>query len=267
MPIDKVCLQCGQGFRVKPKNVLQKFCSKPCVTAYEATHGRVAARVAPVDFTCAHCGVGFQMGRSYVTAYRKKHGKDPLYCSMKCMGLAKRLPDDAWHATCVQCGKGIPLPRRPGGTINRQRVLCSTECRSLFRSLAWHRRNPNLETTRRIGKGGYVRLCIPGSPGQPSRDVLEHRYVMEQHLGRDLLPDETVHHINGVRSENEIKNLELFSSRHGPGQRVVDKVQFAIDILRLYPEFARAANVELREHVSDAPPESHSGCSLLLAPQ
>lgn len=62
---------------------------------------------------------------------------------------------------------------------------------------------------------------------------------MEQKLKRALLPDETVHHINGNRQDNRIENLELFSSRHGPGQRVVDKIAFAIEMLQTYPEFAR----------------------------
>lgn len=239
MPIDKTCQQCNANFRVKPKNILQKFCSKACVTAYEAVHGRVAARVAPVEFSCAQCGNIFTMGRSYVTAYRKRFGKEPLYCSRRCMGLGKRLPDDSWHTTCVQCGKQMPLPRQPGGTINRQKRLCSTECRSMFRRLSYQARNPNPETTRRIGRWGYIRLCIPGGPGEPSRDMLEHRYVMEQKLKRALLPDETVHHINGNRQDNRIENLELFSSRHGPGQRVVDKIAFAIEMLQTYPEFAR----------------------------
>ncbi|GGI06374.1 HNH endonuclease [Egicoccus halophilus] len=64
--------------------------------------------------------------------------------------------------------------------------------------------------------------------------VGEHRLVMARALGRPLFPDETVHHRNGVRTDNQLENLELWSSAHPQGQRAEDKVAFARAILARY---------------------------------
>lgn len=63
---------------------------------------------------------------------------------------------------------------------------------------------------------------------------LEHRSVMSAFLGRDLTRDESVHHINGDRSDNRIENLELWSRYQPSGQRVQDKIEYAKDLLTKY---------------------------------
>lgn len=83
---------------------------------------------------------------------------------------------------------------------------------------------------------GYMILCIPDHPFVTDKNgyISEHRFIMSVHLNRKLLKTETVHHKNGNRLDNRIENLELWSTAQPKGQRVTDKIKWAIEILEQY---------------------------------
>jgi hypothetical protein len=87
----------------------------------------------------------------------------------------------------------------------------------------------------RLRQRGYVRVLDPSHPRADANGyVLEHIKVMTERLGRQLYENETVHHKNGVRSDNRLDNLELWGSSHPSGQRIADLVEWAEQILATY---------------------------------
>ena len=85
-------------------------------------------------------------------------------------------------------------------------------------------RRPGYEPANKVGRfthsSGYVYVLVgldhPMANGYGY--ALEHRLVMAEKLGRQLTAGEVVHHINGIRADNSVQNLELFGS-HGEHMR------------------------------------------------
>jgi len=87
-------------------------------------------------------------------------------------------------------------------------------------------------------------LYDPEHPGANSKGLIaEHRAVMAQHLGHQLARDENVHHLNGVRSDNRLENLELWVRPQPAGVRTTDAIQYAVSVLMRYaPEMLAPRN-------------------------
>ena len=84
-------------------------------------------------------------------------------------------------------------------------------------------------------KTGYVMAYKKGHPNSNVNDcILVHKLIMSEHLGRPLKPNENVHHINGIRDDNRIENLELWHRGQCSGQRLEEKLQWAKDLLVEY---------------------------------
>ena len=119
-------------------------------------------------------------------------------------------------ALCEICGEPITKPR---ANRDYQVRTCSRKCSAILGvregTKPVPKNHPGQENTNWKGgvkwAGGYRMILVPPeTPGVTRRGyMMEHRYVMQEKLGRPLEMTEQVHHRNGIKADNRAENLEV----------------------------------------------------------
>lgn len=135
------------------------------------------------------------------------------FCSRSCFAKSRvGEKNPTWRGgevtrSCKVCGATFSAKRVHVERGHAQ--YCSVACMGRGKVVPVDSRKSG---TRSLTVNGYVRISMPTHPQAMSNGyVLEHRLVMEGHLGRLLHSDEVVHHIDGNKSNNDIANLRVMS--------------------------------------------------------
>lgn len=221
--------------------------------------------VPRVTVGCAACGAPVSMRESDYA--RRTTGR--IFCNDTCRKRAGSKPRRGKTQPCETCG--VEVYSRPGAVgrfcstqchnthqkLNRVDLVCPVcgEAFSLGRAAASYRGDSptcsrRCDTERRMKNGighyhngrqvlrwssGYLYVWEPTHPFRVRNGwVPEHRHVVERYLGRYLERTENVHHINGIKYDNRLENLEVLGhSEHSRLTQAERKQQQAADAAEL----------------------------------
>lgn len=147
---------------------------------------------------CDWCNKEFSIKPSRV---EKQYNK---FCTRECSWAHKGR--NKVKTKCFQCGKDLFLPPSYIGPRNFCSHSCATTARNYENNPMKSQETKSKLSLRCLGSG--ERKTYPRLNG---RHI--HRTVAEMVLGRELLPGEVVHHIDGDKRNYSSSNLRIYSSQ------------------------------------------------------
>lgn len=143
------------------------------------------------------------------------------------------------HYQCIECSKSKYIDKTTPEFLEKERLRSLRKMR-LVRGIdpekpGFYKTGPKANPETHWNNKGYRYILRKGHiNAQKTGKMFQHVFIMSEHLKRPLAKHENVHHKNGIRHDNRIENLELWSKSQPPGQRVSDKVAWCIEFLNEY---------------------------------
>lgn len=199
---NKTCVQCNNVFYKKPhlswkQFYVIKFCSNVCRTAFN--------KEKSVFVNCKICKKQFR----YFNNYRSRNRG--FYCSLECFGKSRKgMP--SWN-------KGIHTGIIPKSAFKKGMIPKTHWVKG---HIPWNKglkncweqeKHPRWKGGKTVSRGYIYIKNNAHRYATKNGYVLEHRLMMEKHIGRYLEPQEIVHHINENIKDNRIENLMLLPNR------------------------------------------------------
>jgi hypothetical protein len=222
---------------------------RKCIAAECSTVFSVGSRQHIKRFCSVECSRRTRVKR----LWERRNGIEQPRCVI-CLREFPRRPRGGSKACSPECARELDRRNRAKRIGNQD--LCSDSCGRVVGTKGSHGRCQVCQQARR--RAEFIKLKMPcdvlgckrfrRAPGSLYCDM--HRERLRRHgdvgsVEPSYIRGEggidkygyrviNVHHKNGQRADNRSRNLELWSTKQPPGQRVVDKMKYAREILRRY---------------------------------